>query len=39
MSASAPAFAEEIDIENAPTPTNLAELLPEGGIDAVQVDA
>lgn len=29
----------EIDIENAPTPTRLAELLPEGGIDAVHVEA
>lgn len=29
----------EIDIENAPTPTNLLELLPEGGIDAVDIEA
>lgn len=35
------AFAEdaEIDIENAPTPTQLLELLPEGGIDAVHIEA
>lgn len=34
-----PAAAEEVDIENAPTPTNLLALLPEGGIEAVQLDA
>lgn len=33
-----PVGADEIDIENAPTPTRLIELLPEGGIQAVDMD-
>lgn len=33
-----PAGGDEIDIENAPTPTRLIELLPEGGIQAVDMD-
>lgn len=33
-----PALADEVDIENAPTPTRLVELLPEGGFDAVKLD-
>ncbi|MFK7789455.1 MAG: hypothetical protein AB8C95_08220 [Phycisphaeraceae bacterium] len=36
---SLPSVAEEIDIENAPTPVGLLELLPEGGINAVQLEA
>jgi hypothetical protein len=34
-----PTLADEIDIENAPTPTRLTQLLPEGGIEAVQLES
>lgn len=33
------AVCEEVDIENATTPTRLIDLLPEGGIDVVDIDA